>query len=333
MSGTAPETKKTYTGLDVGKFIAALLVLTLHVHPLSANASGDFWLSCLCRIAVPFFFITSSYLFYKRGGDIRKYVLRILVLYAVWFVLEAPLTFHRFFIAPDKPFSYNLMIFVRGLAINSTFYASWFLTASWQGMLIVWWLSKRVNRTWLTIIGLVCFLSTLPGTMWYGLIAGTPIRPVYWLYNMALCPANSFIVAIPYCILGQYLADSKQVIQKKTQFLLLAVAVVFSIIEAAICQDSYWMSDTYLGLLFLSPCLVSLMAGMEVPIAPETSRCLRSMSTLIYLSHLPFRYILMSTLHLPEGGKLFLLTLAASVVFSWAVYLLSRPIRPLRYLY
>lgn len=333
MNGTASPAKKTYTGLDVGKFLAALLVLTLHVHPLSANASGDFWLSCLCRIAVPFFFITSSYLFYKRGGDIRKYVFRILILYAVWFVLEAPLTFHRFFIAPDKPFSYNLLIFLRGLAVNSTFYASWFLTASWQGMLIVWWLSKKMNRTWLTVIGLLCFLSTLPGTMWYGLISGTPVRPIYWFYNMVLCPANSFIVAIPYCILGKFLAESKREMPKKTLLLFLAVACLFSVVEAGICKDSYWMSDTYLGLLFLSPLLVSLMAKTEVPIGTETSRCLRSMSTLIYLSHLPIRYLFTSTLHLPEGGRLLILTLAASLVFSLAVFLLSRRVRLLRYLY
>lgn len=321
-----------YTGLDLGKFIAALLVLTLHTRPFAQVANINYWVSCVCRIAVPFFFIASSFLFYTRKGNIRKYVIRILVLYAVWFVLEAPLTFYRSFVEPDKSALYNFAIFMRGLLVNSTFYASWFLTASWQGMLIVWWLSRKVSRKWLTIIGLVCFMASLPGTMWYGLIADKPVRSAYWLFNMILCPANSFIIAIPYCILGKFLAEGVFNPSRKEGVLLLTAAILISALEIWICRNTYWMTDSYLGLLFLSPLLVWFMSQSSIGFSDNVSKCLRNCSTLIYLSHLPFRFLFMY-LNVGYGWKLFLLTLSASLVFSFTIWLLSLWIRPLKYLY
>ncbi|MBR6053813.1 MAG: acyltransferase [Bacteroidales bacterium] len=325
------QTRQTFAALDAGKFIAALLVLTLHVHPLASNPDGDYWLTCLCRIAVPFFFVTSSFLFFKRGGDIRKYVSRILILYAVWFVIESPLIIHDFFLDSDESLPRKLLLFGRGLFINSTFPASWFLTASWQGMLLVWWLSRKLSRKWLVIIGLVCFLSTLPETMWYGLIAGTPVRPVYWWYVILFCPANSFIIAIPYCIAGKFLAESEP--PQKLTLCILGAAVPLSILEAAICRETQWMTDSFLGLLFIAPCLVWLVANIRAGIGAKTSKCLRSMSTLIYLCHLPVKLLLMHQMNLKEDWILFLLTLAICLVFALTVYLLSLRIRPLKYLY
>ena len=329
----ADYSRQTYTALDAGKFIAALLVLTLHIHPLASNPDGDYWLTCMCRIAVPFFFVTSSFLFFKRGGDIRKYVFRILVLYAVWFVIELPVTIHEFFIDADGSLPRKLLLFGRGLFINSTFPASWFLTASWQGMLLVWWLSKKLSRKWLVIIGLVCFLSTLPETMWYGLIAGTPVRPVYWRYVILFCPANSFIFAIPFCIAGKILGESTSPVPKKTAVCILSAAVLLSIFEAAICKETQWMTDSFLGLLLVAPCLVWLTADIQTGIGPGTSKCLRSMSTIIYLCHLPVKLVLRSQMNLGEGWPLYFLTLAICLVLALTIYLLSLRIRPLKYLY
>lgn len=326
--------QRVYTGLDIGKFIAALLVVTLHTHPLVQGSSADFWLCALCRIAVPYFFITSSFLFYKRGGDIRKYVFRILILYAVWFVLEAPLTYYRFFVLRDDPLPYNLALFTRGLLLNSTFYVSWFLTASWQAMLLVWWLSKKVSNRWLTVIGILCFLSTLPGTMWYGLISGTPVRQPYWYFNMLLCPANSFVVAVPYCIAGKFLAEGQIRLSPRWKgFAALGVAVLLCVAELAICKDSQWMSDTYLGLLLLSPILVGLLSETNIPIGKETSKCLRNVSTLVYLCHWPFMFFISRAIGKDSGWQVYLWTLAASLVFSILVYLLSKRFRALKYLY
>ena len=325
--------KELFTGLDVGKLIAAVLIIILHTHPLAPVKNADYWLTGFCRIAVPFFFITSSFLFFFNNGDIRRYITRILILYAVWFVIEAPLTYYRFFILPDRTLPFKVLLFLRGLFINSTFYASWYLTASWQAMLIVWWLSKKIGRFGLWAIGILCFVSALPGTMWYGLIAGTPARNHYWLYNMMFCPANSFIIAIPYCILGRELANHRFRPSKKWTQRLLVFAILFSAFELWICRSSYWMTDVFLGLLFICPLLVRLLTDTSFGLAYKYSKCIRSVSTLLYLCHLPIKFFLSSLLGVADGVLMATGTLLISFLFSISIYYLSLRVHWLRFLY
>lgn len=69
-----------YNSLDVGKFCAALMVVAIHAHPYDKIECGDVILDVFLRLAVPFFFITSSFLFFKKEPHINHllhYVKRI----------------------------------------------------------------------------------------------------------------------------------------------------------------------------------------------------------------------------------------------------------------
>ena len=57
--------RKTYYALDVAKFISAFLVVCIHTGPLlDVDATGNFILvQILARLAVPFFFVASGFLF------------------------------------------------------------------------------------------------------------------------------------------------------------------------------------------------------------------------------------------------------------------------------
>ena len=41
---------KVYTGLDIGKFIASILVVVLHVHPMADNTNADLFLTAFLLI-------------------------------------------------------------------------------------------------------------------------------------------------------------------------------------------------------------------------------------------------------------------------------------------
>ena len=59
---------KSYTAIDIAKYISALLVVYIHTFPL-ADISADLnmiVLQAVCRIAVPFFFTVSAFLFFRR---------------------------------------------------------------------------------------------------------------------------------------------------------------------------------------------------------------------------------------------------------------------------
>lgn len=83
--------------MDSARFLAILFVVIIHAQPfmrvsalgVDMDALGKA-LNVSARFAVPFFFMASGFLFYrKQGGDdaqgyIKRYVLRLLKLYVVW---------------------------------------------------------------------------------------------------------------------------------------------------------------------------------------------------------------------------------------------------------
>lgn len=133
---------KVYTSVDLFKFFAATLVVCIHTRPFYNYPVIDFlWTDVLCQIAVPFFFCFSSYIFFKGRKSIKTYIKRMLSLYLVWFIIEIPFIYLRFF--HHQPILPAFRNFFFGLLFHNTFFASWFITASWQAMLIVFLLAKR----------------------------------------------------------------------------------------------------------------------------------------------------------------------------------------------
>lgn len=89
-----------YNGLDLFKFICSLLVVTIHTAPFSSEIIpyGDllnvFITQYICRLAVPFFFVSSGFLLFSkmeiqnpRTDTIKKYIFKMLRHYGTWTIL------------------------------------------------------------------------------------------------------------------------------------------------------------------------------------------------------------------------------------------------------
>lgn len=86
--------RKEYGALDLAKFIAAILIIVLHTHPFSSYSSVlDFgFRSVITVIAVPFFFITSGFLFCsklnalneEKSNYFKRYIKRLGIVYLLW---------------------------------------------------------------------------------------------------------------------------------------------------------------------------------------------------------------------------------------------------------
>ena len=61
---------RSYTGIDVFRLAAALLIIAIHTSPLAdLSGMGDFVLTrVIARVAVPFFFVTSGFFLISRYG-------------------------------------------------------------------------------------------------------------------------------------------------------------------------------------------------------------------------------------------------------------------------
>lgn len=62
--------------IDIAKFVASLMILSLHTKPFNGT-EFNYYLNCLLVSGVPFFFCVSSYFFFNKGGrNIGKYIRR-----------------------------------------------------------------------------------------------------------------------------------------------------------------------------------------------------------------------------------------------------------------
>lgn len=87
---------KSYNAIDVMRFVAALLVVSIHTDPFLdlSPVFNYFWVSVLARLAVPFFFMTSGFFLAKKLEScatvrskqdyIVSYAKRLLKLYILW---------------------------------------------------------------------------------------------------------------------------------------------------------------------------------------------------------------------------------------------------------
>jgi surface polysaccharide O-acyltransferase-like enzyme len=84
-------------GVEVFRFVMAMLVILLHILPDATWSSSDPWGSprwvviadALCRCAVPFFFLISGYYFRAERGAVensRRAIVRLLPIYVFWSV-------------------------------------------------------------------------------------------------------------------------------------------------------------------------------------------------------------------------------------------------------
>jgi len=330
--------RKQLCGVDIAKFVGAILVVAIHTHPLRYGSTLDYYFNCLCRIAVPFFFVSTSYFFYSGGGNIEKYVKRMLILYTLWFIIELPLTIKVFFYDTDYSFKLNLLYFIRGLFVNNTFFASWFLTASVESMILVYLL--RNHRVLSYIVAITCFVTALMWSMWYGIISKTDFCNYFDLFGRAFMPANSFIIAVPYILIGKHIAENKSI---NIPTIFLWIFVLLGLIEIHLCRKTFNkpIDDVYISLIPITATLFVYLKNLKSTNNPQIqklSNFMRKSSILIYLLHCIFIYLLTQTELLKRMGlfmpsSMFVVVLILSFLTSFVIIYLSHYYIVLKRLY
>ena len=183
--------KKVYTSIDLFKFLAAILVVAIHAMPFASNDDLNYYFTCFCRIAVPYFFIATSFFFFsKEQPDIKKYTKRLVLLYVAWFVIELPFVYKRFFVDYDYSLPSQLFNFFRCLVFSNTWFASWFIMASILSVNIIYYLSRRLNNKQLLLMGWGDILSLLhvAVTLAYLMFSSTiGSRTIMLLFLIFLC--------------------------------------------------------------------------------------------------------------------------------------------------
>lgn len=125
---------KSYTAIDIAKYISALLVVYIHTFPLLdiSETANMFILQAVCRIAVPFFFTVSAFLFFRRIdvqagwrdavnlAQLKHFLRRIGLLYLVWTIIYLPYT------AIQVHNGASILRWIFDCFFNGSYYHLWF---------------------------------------------------------------------------------------------------------------------------------------------------------------------------------------------------------------
>lgn len=320
--------KKLYKSIDLTKFISAFAVVCLHTQPF-INTAVEYFANTFFVMAVPFFFCTSSFFFHRKEISLRHYIKRLSLLYLIWFVIEIPYLLNKF----DFSSLSGLKFFVWSLFFQNTFWASWFLMALMIAMLIVVPLNRKGHTTLLYTIGVLCFILSLFASMYNGLVSYLPCSKAINAFLYYISAAQSFVLAIPYCILGIKLVDTDFGLTIKKELFILLLLIALTIIEAYLCMPICSRLNASLLIIPVVFMVVYVCLRHDINIPSKLVVFLRKSSILIYLIHCIVLHLLMKYAELDFGFSLMLYTSLISLALGIIIVYLSKYIKPLKYLY
>lgn len=326
-------TKKVYKSIDLAKFIAAILVVAIHTKPFAGNVNIDYYFTSFCRLAVPFFFITTSFFFFiNEKPDIKRYTKRLTILYLLWFVIELPIVYYRFFVIYDKALHIQILNFARSLVFNNTWLASWFIMACILSVNLIYYFSKWFDNKKLLAIGGVAYLISLSCSGYSGFVdlflSEKGVR-FHEILSFVFVPANSFIVAIVYVALGKIVAEWIQrgngnLINKSCNVWLIILFFILGCFEIYLIQWSAKTNDAFMVLPFITFFILIWLLKTNLNVPTHICQYMRSMSILIYILHPLFNFLNPILFDVDFGIKLFIITFLQSLFTAFSIVILSK---------
>lgn len=321
--------KKKYAAIDIAKYISALLVVCIHTYPFYeiSETFNTYWIQTLCRMAVPFFFVTSGFFFFRKWDpenkeankeNLKKYIGRLLKLYLIWTVIYLPYTIWDY--AHSNFQFYHIFAYMRDVILNGSYYHLWFLPALMLSTAIVYWLYNRhgIKRVLLIsfILYLIGYLINVYTPLWES--GQMPLVTFFFgFFTKVFTTARNGIFFGPMFISMGLLMTRTRRIPHKTSLIAWAVSFVLLIVEVTIYRQLGILRDLTSMDLMLIPTVYFLVNWLFTFKLPYKTRYMnmRQESLLIYTSHILFAKILLVVL--PNSHLVvYFLTLAFAQCFA-----------------
>ena len=209
--------------LDHYRFFAALLVVAIHIYPLtSLNEEVDYLFSrVFCRIAVPFFLMITGYFVLPKAKEnpryLQEFIKKIGKIYILSIFLYLPLNLynHSFQNA-------SLFKIISDVLINGTFYHLWYFPALMLGICITYVVVKIENKKVKSCLFVLLYLIGLLGDSYYGLIKEIPLLKEFFsfLFTWVDYTRNGFFYVPIFLGIGYLWSEKKENLNKKWLFFL-----------------------------------------------------------------------------------------------------------------
>lgn len=305
--------------IDIVKYLMAILVIGIHTEPFGFNFWLDKGFGIITRLCVPFFFIASSYFFFRKEKAAKEFIGRIVLLYIVWSIIYLPFDINEL---REVSLFQLLDIFLW----SGNDHGLWFLCATIIGFLITYGLLKIMKPRYVLIVALVMLII--------GTAKSTYSTAFYEVFGILLPDnlgsRNGLFYGFPYIALGMVIAKSKN--QGKTDsikklYVGFGISLLMLAIESSLFVIRYNATSTilWLSVFTYSYFFFMIANNTNIVIHKKYALLLRKMSTLLYVSQFLFIPALSTYF---STMSLFLTTVILTTVFSLVIIKVSE----LRYL-
>lgn len=339
--------------IGIFKFILSILVVAIHVEPFTGDVAF-FLNNCIARIAVPSFFIYSSYFLFDKllqnNWDKKIFIQQekhLAKYYGIWLLLHSPVVLYRLYESSDGLLDCIWKI-IQAVCLKGPYGALWFLPATMMAVTLVYYIGKKSSPTICLLISFPLFLFAAIETEYVAFI-----KDIVWMEYV-----NNFLVAIFgwlangltfgffFCSIGFYIAYHKNKARTLQIDLIKAIlAFILLFVETKIIRD-YKLGVSYGAMLMLIPTvyyIAQVLLHMKKTSNMKTialAKYLQNMSLLIYPMHFAIMELLEyflkdSKTYMNSTALQFLVvTLVTSGISMIIIYLgQTKKIKTARYLY
>lgn len=318
------QTKRNYELLDIFKFIFCIMIIAIHTNLLYDFSEDTNWYitHLVLRLAVPFFFIVSGFLYgtkiLQKNANIslitKKYFKRLLIPLIFWLIMG--------FIPEVIKRDCNVIQTIKELYKNILFYpygALWYIYSLLIAIPILSLFYKKGKYLLPIIIGFFLYIFALLGNSYYFVSCKIPIvqKTVDTYVEHFLCTRNGIFVGILFVSLGVYLAKIKD---KKISMKKLIPSTIFFyillIIEVIIVKGRNVLDDhsLFISLPFFTVLFVLILIKLS---RNKEHKILRNMSTGMYFMHRVILEYLLLCCTLSSNKKVFICVLLISMFITY----------------
>ena len=280
--------KKTFDAIDLAKFIGSILIFAMHCVVFSDYERIRILPEIISRWGVPFFFLCSAYFLFSKSTEgnisrdvLLRYIRRIAILYAAWFVFNIPSIVYYRFLSKDLSFANACLKFLKNFFLGSSFTGSWYLASSIFSAWFVYTLSKKLKTKIVLGITFLIYLLCVLTSAYYGVLPAGVSDALGFL----CFPLNIFNGCF-YFALGKYIVENKQaILEKVDQKRALTGAIVFFavyVFEIFLTRRLNIFDSTDVAFSTAAVSLFLFLFLLQSTAEVKNALLLRKLSTIIY---------------------------------------------------
>ncbi len=336
--------KGSYAGIDIFRFIAALMIIAIHTSPLSSfSDAGNFFLTrVISRIAVPFFMTTTGFFtlshYAKDTRSIQKFIKNTFFIYVAAMLLYLPINIYNGYFNNRNVLSK----IIEDITINGTTYHLWYLPAAITGCAIGWFLLRKFGEYGALVISFALYIIGLFGDSYWGVIERVPmLRGIYSaIFEVSHYTRNGFFYAPLFFVLGGCINEAihrkRLKLSKLKRICCVLICLTLMTIEAFVLKNYRLMRHDSMY-IFLPLCIYFLFTAI-VQVKGRRVKMLRDASMILYIIHpliIAFMRPIARSLHIEiivsNSLLYFFIVLLASAPLAFIFTFIQKKIKPKAY--